>query len=71
MLRTADPERALEPGDIPELIEFPPDGVEDADRTKAEPLVQRQRCGIGKGDSGHQRLDILALECVEQRSVQR
>lgn len=37
--RAFEPKRTFEPGDVPELVELPADGVEDTHGSKTEPLV--------------------------------
>ena len=58
--RVSEPQRTLEPHDIPILIELPPNRVEHADTPEAEPLVQRDRCRIRQADASDDHFHILS-----------
>ena len=64
------PEGPLEPRNVAEASELPPDRREDSDRAEAESFVEPNRGGIRESDPRNDPLQVLARYQMEQPSIQ-
>ena len=69
-LRVRVVERPLEPRDVPEPVELPPDPVERPDPPEPEPAVKVDRGRVRQGDAGDDPFDVLLLDRPEERFVE-